>query len=240
MARNPEWANVRRSVIAAGAFAVSGGAAVALVDGMSGGFALGFAAFFLTVSSLAVAVLFVHRARVLDDVLADPEPLARWVYPDAMVQSHVDREYRDFRDRNRALFVLVGAMLLVTALVFVFFVDDGGPLTGAVLIGVAVLVFVVSRATPGIERRRALKAPHESIITRRGIVHEGTVYPFTSFLVVPGGVSLRPADGGQPAALVFAFTQLTGGRIVQEFEVVVPVPPGEEERARWVVTQFGA
>jgi hypothetical protein len=53
------------------------------------------------------------------------------------------------------------------------------------------------------------------------------------------GISLRKADKKAPAALVFSFIQLVGRFIDQPFDVVVPVPPGEEERAGQIVQQLG-
>ena len=122
-------------------------------------------------------------------------------------------------------------MLAIVALIFIIFVEDGGPETGLFLLAFMVLLFVVSRVMPGIERRRALHAPRDALISRTGIVYEGAVYPFRSFLMYHTGTSFRKAGKRGPAVLIFSFTQLVGRFIVRPFDITVPVPAGEEECA---------
>jgi hypothetical protein len=239
MTPNTEWKKVYLSLGAAILFFLVCVFSYTTIDGLSGGYAIAFVAFFLSTSGLAVALLFVARARVMDAILADPAPLAHWSYPEDIAQEHAEREYREFRERNRAMFVLIGGMLIVVALFFLIFVQDGGAETALILLGVTVLLFVVSRVTPWLERQRARGAPHEAVITSNGVMYEGAVYPFHSFLVFWSGVSFRELKKKDRAALVFSFTQITGRFIIQPFEVVVPVPAGEEERAQQIMQLLG-
>ena len=238
MTPNTEWKKVFLSLIATAFFFLVCILSYMFVDGMSGGFAIAFVAFFLTVSGVAVALLFVTRARTMDSILADPAPLARWTYPEDTGRENIEREFREFQERNRAMFIVIGGMLVVVALFFLIFVEDGGPETALILLAITVLLFVFSRVTPWLERRRALGAPQEAIITPDGVVYEGSVYPFRSFLVWWHGVSLREPKKNNPATLVFSFSQLAGRFIIQPFDVAVPVPAGEEERAGRVVQEL--
>ena len=239
MTPNTEWKKVTASLIATLVFIILCLVSVFFIDGMSGGFALAFISFFLAISSGVVALLFLHRARVMDTILADPSPLAHWTYPEENALASVEREYREFQGRNRAMFIIIGGMLVVVALFFLIFVEDGGPETAFILLGITALLFVVSRVTPWLERRRAMSAAHEAVIARDGIIYEGAVYPFRSFLMFWGGVSFREAGKKGPAVLVFSFTQLVGRFIVQPFDVVVSVPAGQEATAERVVGELG-
>lgn len=238
MTPNTEWKKVYLSLIAAVFFFLVCLLSYTTVDGMSGGYAIAFVAFFLFVCGVVVALLFVTRARVMDSILADPTPFVHWMYPEDAARENVERDYREFQERNRAMFIIIGGMLVIVALFFLIVVEDGGPETALALLGITAFLFVVSRVTPWLERRRALCAPHEAIITQDGIIYDGSVYPFRSFLVWWDGVTLREAGKKSPAALVFSFTQLVGRFIIQPFDVVVPVPVGEEERAGRVVQQL--
>ena len=239
MTPNTEWKKVFLSLIAAAFFFLVCILSFTFIDGMSGGFAIAFVTFFLFICGVVVALLFVTRARTMDSILADPAPLAYWTYPEDTARENVEREYREFRERNRAMFIIIGGMLVVVALFFLIFVEDGGPETALILLAITVLLFVVSRVTPWLEQRRARGASHEAIITREGVVYEGSVYPFRSFLVWWHGVSLREPKKKNPATLVFSFSQLAGRFIIQPFDVAVPVPAGEEERAGRVVQELG-
>jgi hypothetical protein len=238
MTPNTEWKKVSISLIAAVLFFLVCILSFTFIDGMGGGFALAFVSFFLSVSSVVVALLFVTRARVMDRILSDPSPLAHWTYAEEVARAGVEREYRDYQERNRAMFIVIGGMLVLVALFFLIFVSDGGVETGLFLLVFALFLFVVSRITPWLERRRAMNAPREAVITRDGLVYEGVVYPFRSFLVWWHGVRLREAEKKEPAVLVFSFSQLVGRFIIQPFDVVVPVPKGEEAPAERIIREI--
>ncbi|MDD1712256.1 MAG: hypothetical protein LUQ69_03705 [Methanoregulaceae archaeon] len=87
----------------------------AFIDGMGGGYAIAFVSFFLAISSVVVFLLFVYRARVMDTILADPSPLAHWICLEEMARSNLEREYREFQGWNRAMFIIIGGMLVVVA-----------------------------------------------------------------------------------------------------------------------------
>jgi hypothetical protein len=239
MIPNTEWKKVSASMLAGAIFLLVCILSYTTIDGMSGGYALAFISFFLAVSSAAVALLFLHRARMMDRILANPSPLAHWTYPKEMACASVEREYQDYRERNHAMFILIGGMLVVVALFFLIFVSEGGLETGIFLLAFTAFLFVISRLAPWLERQRAIHTPGEAVITRDGIIYEGSVYPFHSFLVSWDGVSFRKEDKKNYAALVFSFTQLVGRFIIQPVDVVVPVPPGEEEGAGKIVRELG-
>lgn len=209
------------------------------IDGMSGGYALAFVSFFLAVSSIAVALLFVHRARVMDAILNDPSPLAHWTYPEETAHASIEREYQEYRERNRLMFLLIGGMLLVVALFFMIVVGDGGLETGLFLLGLGVLLFVISRVAPRLERRRAMGAPQEAFIARTGVIYEGAVYPFHSFLMWRDGITYSRESKKSPARIIFSFSQLVGRFIIQPFDVGIPVPAGEDENAMRIVQELG-
>ena len=239
MTPNTEWKKVTLSLIAAAVFALLCVLSFIFIDGMNGGYALAFVSFFLAVSGTFVALLFVTRARAMDAILADPAPLAHWDYPEAMVQETIEREYREFQGRNYAMFIVIGGMLGVVALFFILFMGEGGLETGLVLLGIAVLLFAVSRVTPWLEHRRAESAPRETIITHRGFVYLSVVYPFRSFLIFFNGVSFSGPQTKKPAMIVFSFTQLVGQFIIRPFNIAIPVPAGEEDTAWRVVRELG-
>ncbi|MFA4826070.1 MAG: hypothetical protein WC593_13035 [Methanoregula sp.] len=239
MTPNTEWKKVAASLIAAVVFAFICLISYTSIDGMSGGYALAFVSFFLAISSIAVALLFFHRARVMDAILTDPSPLAHWTYPEDMIRASVEREFREYKERNRAMFIIIGGMLVVAALVFLIFVGEGGPETALFLLAFAVFLFIISRVMPGIERQRAMSSSQGAFITRAGIIYEGAVYPFRSFLMWRDGILFRKADKKKPAMIIFSFSQLVGRFIVQPFDIAIPVPAGEEENAIRIVRELG-
>lgn len=236
---NHEWKRVYASIIIAVFFIITCIAAVTCINGMAGGYAIAFVSFFIALWGIAVAALFVHRARVMDAILNSTQLLAHWIYPAEIARDSAQREYREFLTRNRAMFILIGGVLVVVSLVFIIFVEDGGLITGTFLLAFTVVLFIIARITPKLELKRALKAPNEAYIARNGIIYEGAVYPFHSFMTMMVGVSLQKTTGKNPPALVFSFTQLVGLYVIQPFAIVVPIPSGEVDAAYGIVRALG-
>jgi len=236
---NPEWKKAHLSLAGAALFAIICIGAFSFMDGMSGGYAIAFGAFFLALCGIAVSPLFLRRAQAMDAILEGKGVFAHWSYPLHMIRETAEREYHDYRERNRAMFLLIGRMLVAVALFFLVFVSDGGVATGTFLLGFALLLFIISRITPGLARRRALRAPPDAYIAQNGIIFEGAVYPFRSFMMKLDGISFQKASGKHQPALVFSFTQMIGLLIVQPFDIVVPVPAGEEDNAGKIAGLLG-
>lgn len=206
---------------------------------MSGGYAVAFVSFVLAISCVAVAALFFYRAKVMDSILNSTEPLAHWVYSSAEVEKAARREYDEYRERNRALFFIVGGMLVLFAIAIIIFAGYEGFITGLFLLAITVLLFIVSRVAPAIALRNALKAPREAYIAENGIIYEGIVYPFSSFFMKMDGVKFEKASGNKPSAIIFSFTQLIGLYNSTSFDIKIPVPEGDEKTAYNVADTLG-
>jgi hypothetical protein len=85
---------------------------------------------------------------------------------------------------------------------------------------------------PAIALKYALHSPREAYIAENGIVYEGAVYPFHSFLMKMEAATFHKRTGKKPAVLIFSFTQFVGLNIRSPFDIEIPVPEGEEEKAR--------
>lgn len=236
---NYEWKRVYASIIVAVFFTIICFIAINFIDGIKGGYAIAFVSFFIILCGIAVAALFFHRARVMDAILNSNQLLACWVYPPEMAQESAYREFAEYKERNQALFILIGGMLAAVAIFFLLFIEEGGLETGLILFAVAVLLFVVSRVAPKIQLKNALASPPEAYIAQNGIIYEGAVYPFQSFMMNMNEVILQKATTKKNPALIFSFTQIVGLYIIQPFDIVVPIPAGELDTAHEIVRALG-
>jgi hypothetical protein len=237
---NSQWKWCYGSLFSAGIFAIICLFAFSFIDGMSGGYAVAFASFFFAITGIAVAALFFRRAQVMDSILNRTRLLTHWIYsPDEAKQS-ARREYAEYQERNRATFFVVGGMLVLVALVMMIFAGEGGLITGMFLLGFTVFLFIVSRVTPAIALKNALNSPIEAYIAENGIIYEGAVYPFQSFLVKMDGVAFNKGTGKRPSVLIFSFIRLIGLNILSPFDIETPVPKGEEETACKIAYMLGS
>jgi len=235
---NHEWKWVYISLLSAVIFFILMFVAGGMMDCMSGGCAVSFISFFLVICSFGVALLFFTRARVMDDILGGKNLLAHWVYPADETQKSAEREYANYRESNKAMLLIVGGFLVLGMIFMVILGGDAGIATAEILFIVLIIIAVVSVVAPKLELKRALNASHEAYISDAGIIYEGAVYPFHSFLVRMDGVSFVKETGKRPPLLVFSFIQLVG-IIIRPFEISIPVPSGEEENARGVARRLG-
>ena len=233
--QNTQWKWCYRSLFMAAMFSVVCIYAFIFIDGFSGGYALAFVSFFLAATAVAVAALFFHRARVMDSILNCTQLLAHWTYSADEAEQSARREYSDYQERNRAMFLVIGGMLVLVALVMMIFAGEGGFITGVFLLAFTVFLFIVSRVAPAIVLKYALASPREAYIAENGIVYEGAVYPFQSLLMRIDGAAFQEKTGKKPAVLIFSFTQSVGLNIRSPFDIGIPVPQGEEQMARKIV-----
>jgi len=212
------------------------------VDMMSLGYALGFFGLFLLISGLITALIFRARVRTMDRLLAGEEVLARWTYQEFEGQQQVETEYKRMIGRNRSIylvmvfwFVLIGGAFVVAD--YVRNEEVNGLFVGLML-GCLFIVSVVAFLAPIVWRRGASKASRQVIISRNGVVMNGALHSWKGPLERLVGVEYKDLDG---PALVFSIRypsriEPVTGSIET---VIVPVPLGEQEAARRVVSSLG-
>lgn len=237
---NTQWKWCYRSVLSAAVFTIICLYAFSSIDGMSGGYAIALMSFVLTVSSIATGALFFTRAKAMDSILNSTRLLAHWKYSSEEADRAAKREYSEYKERNRALFYIIGGMLAIASLAMMLFAGYEGFITGIFLLAIAALLFIVSIVAPVLTLRNALNAPKEAYIAENGIIYEGTIYPFSSFLMRMEGVKLERASRNSPEKITFSFSQIIGLYIQSSFDISIPVPEGEEETAHNITDTLGS
>lgn len=240
MMENNQWKWCYRSLFSTVIFTIICISALIFIEGMSGGYAIAFVSFFLAITGVAVAALFFRLAQVMDSILNSTRFLAHWTYSSDEAEQSARREYTDFQERNRAMFFIIGGMLVVAAIIMMVFAGDGGLITGVFLLAFAVILFIVSKVAPVLALKNTLESPKEAYITEIGIIYEGAVYPFHSFLMRMNGIKFKKRTGKEPTELIFSFSQLVGLYIISPFDIKIPVPEGEEEKACKIADMLGS
>jgi len=203
--KNTEWKWVWVCLALALVFFVLAFVAGGLLDGMSSGYAMMLVFFFMLLCSLAVAGLFVMRARAMDEILAGKDLLAYWEYPADETARNAGREYAEYRAKNRLLLYFIGGLLVIAMILVVIFGEEDGVTTAGMLFVVLIIVAIASVVAPRFGYRKAIAAPREAYITDRGIIYAGTTYPFKSFLMRMTKVQFENATAKRPALLIFTF-----------------------------------
>ena len=212
------------------------------VDMMNLGYALAFLGLFLLITGLITALLFWARARTMDRLLAGQEVLACWTYQEFEGQQQVETEYKRVTERNRGLylvmvfwFVLIGGIFV--GVDYVRNEEFNGLFIG-LFFGCMLLLGAVAFLAPILWRRGASKASRQVIISRNGVVMNDALHSWKGPLEQLVGVEYSQDPDGP--ALVFSIRYPSRIEPTGSTEtVIVPVPPGEQEAARRVVSSLG-
>jgi hypothetical protein len=74
------------------------------LDGMDGGYAIGFISFFMGLVSLVVIFIYTSRAKQVDCILAGEGRLAVWIYQPDEWMRFVERDFAEQKMLNRSIF----------------------------------------------------------------------------------------------------------------------------------------
>jgi len=215
------------------------------LDMLDYGFAIQFLGFFLVIAGLVTGIIFSHRARRMNAVLAGRNLLAHWVYAPEQYQAQAQRDFQQAQQRNRILFLIVAGFMVACATLFVAvgFLQgqgDGMLLFVGIMAGVLLLVGVFALAMPHIQQRRALRNRGDVYIATDALVINGVLHTWDNPLARLAGVTLIEDRG--PIRLVFRVRSLsrTNVTLYQPYTVEAPVPPGQEAVARRIEQHFRA
>ncbi|MHB1295754.1 MAG: hypothetical protein ACYC4R_12245 [Anaerolineae bacterium] len=198
------------------------------MDGMDGGYALGFVGAFLALSGLVVALLFHRRAQQLERIIGQAEYLAHWRYEPAEWRRFVADEYERQIVTNRTTWLLIAAISAVVGLVFLLIDRESGWIVLAALTGLLLVLAVVALFAPYLARARRAEQPGEVWLAKTGVVLNDT---FTGWSVFGARLESASWHAGAPTYMQFDISYPGRyGRVTSS--VRVPVPENCEQEAR--------
>lgn len=207
-------------------------------DMESFGFGVSFIGAILALICFFVYLMFNGRAKVFDRMFHGENVLAHWSYSKEFWEKEQQKDSEDSGIARVVGFFLGGIFALIGIIFMVSDPDDNGMLF-LIMLGIGLFFVLIGFISAAREKRRAATMLPEAIIAREGILYKDILYTWNSpkiaFLV---SVSLDPAAGD---AIVFVLRQLSGGRGMIRYHkifVAIPVPPGEEARAAWIINYF--
>jgi len=205
--------------------------ALAGMDGMNGGYALGFVGAFVIIMGLIVAAVYWRRAATARRILAGENWLVHWTYEPDEWRRYAEQEFSLDTQEKRGLFWLVVVIMAVVGLVFIIADPEAGIWVAAVLAGVAVLLAFFAFVMPRLAHRRRLRVAGQAIIASEGVYLAGSLHVWRQLGSRLTHVSIVGED---PAMIEFQIEAPTRTG-TQVYPVRVPIPRGQEAVAQQVV-----
>jgi len=203
------------------------------LDGMDGGFALGFVSFFMVIMSLVVILIYRSRAKQLDRILAGEGRLAVWKYAPDEWERFINIDFEEEKKTKKFLFFLISGICVVVGIILLLVVKD-------ILIFFISLAIIPVVAIPAFLAPRARYSKLKNSEAKVLISEKGVIVGRMFHLWVKLGARLDQVvlvTDEYPPILEFHYSMPTrNGR--QEEVARVPVPAGKMDEAERVGKYF--
>jgi hypothetical protein len=207
------------------------------VDGFDGGFAISFISLFIALTALIVGFIFNGWASKVTKIQRGEGILAHWVYPPEFWAAYTAAEYREEKSEKKILFLIVTGFALFFGILFWLLDEEAGFWVFIVMLGLIGLCGFAWQfsAWSNYQSNRAAGAK-EVFITREAVFLNNKLVTWKTAFTRFDDVSFE--ENRRVPVLVFEYMQYSGRAGMQKYTTRVPVPPGQETAARYVVDQI--
>jgi len=203
------------------------------LDGMDGGFALGFVSFFMVIMSIVVILIYRSRANQLDRILAGEGRLAVWKYEPYEWEKFTAIDFEEEKKAKKFLFFLISAICVIVGVILLVLVRD--VLIFYISLAIIPVVAIPAFLAPRMRYNKLKKSEGKVLISEKGVI-VGRMF----HLWVKLGARLDEvvlATDEYPPILEFHYSMPTrNGR--QEEVARVPVPSGKMDEAERIGEYF--
>jgi hypothetical protein len=204
------------------------------IEGMSGGYAISFVSFFGLIVSIVVVIIYNGLALRLDKILSGENLLAHWTYTPEFWKDYADKEYETQKAESRGLFIIVSAFALFFGVLFWIIDPEAGFYVFLTMLGLIAIIELV-RLLSAYSYKRNAKNPSEVYISKNGVYLNRQLHTWNFLTSRLEKVDLKDNKGLQLLSITYWAWTMTLG---QEYNVRIPVPPGQEDKARDIVNQL--
>jgi len=209
------------------------------IDGFDGGFAISFISIIVAFTFGIVSLIFLGWASKVSRIQRGEGILAHWVYSPEFWAAYTEEEHREDYSEKKGLFLIVTAFALFFGVLFWVFDEEAGFFVFLVMLGLIGICFVAWQyAVWSNYRSNRSSGVKEVFITREAVFMNNRLTTWKTVFTHIDEVSYE--ENRRVPVLVFEYTQYTGRAGPQKYSLRVPVPPGEELAARYVIDQINS
>jgi len=205
------------------------------INGMNGGYAISFVCIFLVITGIIVIIIYYGRARLLNRILSRENILAHWKYCLDEWKTYTEKEYKEEKAMKKGLFIMISGIALITGVIF-FLVDHESGIW--ILLAMVILVAIIAFTawfTSWYKYRQNKKYLGETYIAENAIYINRQLHTWHGLGARLDSVNLTAGKFQRLLRFVYSAPTRTG---MQEYQVNVPVPAGQEEEAEKILKHF--
>lgn len=205
------------------------------IDGFDGGFAISTVCLLIAITGLVVVLMYRGRARALEGILRGERLLAHWTYQPEHWLDFADKDYTAERAAKWGLFRLVMVITAVVTFGFWLFHPDSGWLMVGIFGGLGLLLASVVLLTTNYDHWQNRRYLGEAYIARDGAFVGRRLHLWRGW-----GARLDEATYAEPERLLELTYSMPSRTGRDSATVRIPVPPGEEDRAKHIISLLSA
>ncbi|MGB9006314.1 MAG: hypothetical protein WCB96_11380 [Candidatus Aminicenantales bacterium] len=217
-----------------GLFLILGPMGLGWMEGMKGGFALAITGLPVVTIGLTVFFLYRKQARQWDSITSGGAVLVHWTYSESLWQDYTEKDYRADKRNKMTLFYIISAFAVFFGLLFFLLDREAGFIVLLIMIGLIILIRLTAYLSIQYTFRQNRRAKGEATITPTAVLLNKQLHTWGALGSTLGEVKFLP---GQPPLIEFSYSA-PSGRALASYSVRVPVPPGQEDKARGVIEYF--
>ncbi len=203
------------------------------MDGFDGGFAISFACIVLAITMFIVTIMYSGRAKSLDTMLDKKDMLVHWTYTPEEWQAYTQTAYSaDTRDKWN-LYKLVMAITVIVCTGFFLFHRDSGMIMVVMALGLGILLAVVILMTTNYDHWQNKRHRGEVYITKNGAFVNRQLHLWKGW-----GAQLDDIQYNENDRIIEITYSIPSTTMRDTATVRVPVPSGEDAKAREVIAQL--
>ena len=203
------------------------------LDGMDGGFALGFVSFFMVIMSIVVILIYRSRAKQLDSILAGEGRIAVWKYSREEWERFIAIDFEEEKKAKNFLFKLVSVICVIVGIILWIVIQD--VLIMFISLCIIPVVAIPAFLAPRMRYTKLKNSEGKALISEKGVIVGKMFHLWVKLGARLDQVVLVTDE--QPPILEFHYSMPTRtGR--QEEVARVPVPYGQMEEAEQIGNYF--
>ena len=203
------------------------------LDGMDGGFAIGFVSFFMVITSIVVILIYRSRAKQLDNILAGEGRIAVWKYSPEEWERFCEIDFDEERKAKKFLFILVSVICVIVGIILWIAMED--ILIMFISLGIIPVVAVPAFLAPRMRYKKLKTSEGKALISEKGVIVGKMFHLWVKLGARLDQVILVTDE--QPPILEFHYSMPTrNGR--QDEVARVPVPNGRMDEAIKIAGEF--
>ncbi|MCX5994076.1 MAG: hypothetical protein NT177_07675 [Chloroflexi bacterium] len=200
----------------------------------SGGVAIASICILLAIIGIIVAIIYTIRAKRLDRILKEDNPLAHWTYSPDEWQQYTEEEYTRQKAGKKTMFIIIAIATLVIGFGYWIFKPTVGQWVFIAMAGVIALTGFLTWFFPYYNHRQNKNSQGQAFFTSDAIYINRRLHDFK---VMGSKLETIEIKGEQQKYIEFIYS-IPGRHGRQRQEARVPIPSGKEDAARGLVAKY--